>query len=126
MRRLLIVLAMTACATSAVAQDLEAGEKSFRKCLPCHAIGEGARNKVGPVLNGLDGRKTGTIEGYMYTDANKNSGIVWDEASFREYILDPRGKIPNTKMIFPGIKNEQEQKDLWAYIKQFDAAGKKK
>lgn len=126
MRRLLITLAIMARVAPAFAQDVEAGEKSFRKCLPCHAIGEDARNKLGPVLNGLDGRKTGTIEGYTYTDANKNSGIVWDEASFKQYILDPRGKIPNTKMIFPGIKNEQEQKDLWAYLKQFDASGKKK
>lgn len=126
MRRLLIAVALVAWSAHALAQDVDAGEKSFRKCLPCHAIGEGARNKLGPVLNGLDGRKTGTIEGYMYTDANKNSGIVWDEASFKEYILDPRSKIPSTKMIFPGIKNEQEQKDLWAYLKQFDANGKKK
>jgi cytochrome c len=128
MRRLLIATAVacTALATPALAQDVDAGERSFRKCLPCHAIGEGATNKLGPVMNGLDGRKSGTIEGYTYTDANKNSGIVWNEASFAEYITDPRGKIPGTKMIFPGIKNEQERKDLWAYMKQFDASGKKK
>ena len=60
------------------------------------------------MLNGLDGRKSGTIEGYSYTDANKNSGITWDEAVFKEYIKDPRAKIPGTKMIFAGIKNENE------------------
>jgi len=126
MRRLLIAVTLIAVSAPAFAQDVDAGEKSFRKCLPCHAIGEGATNKLGPVLNGLEGRKSGTIEGYTYTDANKNSGITWNEASFKEYILDPRAKIPNTKMIFPGIKNEQEQADLWAYLKQFDAGGKKK
>lgn len=112
--------------SAATAQDLKAGEDSFKKCLPCHSVGEGAKNKVGPVLNGLDGRKSGTIEGYSYTNANKNSGIVWNEASFKEYIKDPRAKIPGTKMIFPGIKNETEINNLWAYLAQFGPDGKKK
>lgn len=113
-------------AGAAPAQDLAAGEQSFKKCLPCHRIGEDAKNLVGPVLNGLDGRKSGTIEGYNYTEANKNSGITWDEAQFREYIQDPRAKIKGTKMVFAGIKSENEITNLWAYLKQFDAAGKKK
>jgi cytochrome c len=108
----------------ASAQDLAAGETSFKKCLPCHSVGEGAKNKVGPVLNGLEGRKSGTIEGYNYTDANKNSGIIWNEETFREYIKDPRAKIPGTKMVFAGIKNDNEITNLWAYLKQFDAEGK--
>ena len=62
---------------AASAQDAAAGEQSFRKCLACHAVGEGAKNKVGPVLNGLDGRKSGTVEGYSYSTANKDSGITW-------------------------------------------------
>jgi cytochrome c len=107
----------------ASAQDLAAGEKSFRKCLPCHSIGPDAKNKVGPEQNGLDGRKAGTVDGYSYSDANKNSGIVWSDQTFKDYIADPRAKIPGTKMIFPGIKNPQEATDLWAYIKQFDDAG---
>ena len=118
-----ILAAMTQAAWG---QDLAAGENSFKKCLPCHAVGEGAKNKIGPVLNGLDGRKSGTIQGFSYTDANKNSGIVWNEESFKEYIKDPRVKIPGTKMIFPGIKNEKEAGDLWAYLKQFGPDGKKK
>ena len=115
----LIVMSMG----SAVAQDVQKGENSFKKCLVCHAIGPGAKNKIGPELNGLDGRKAGTVPDYNYSDANKNSGIVWDEATFKEYIKDPRAKIPGTKMTFPGIKNEQEINDLWAYLKQFDAEG---
>ena len=111
---------------SGLAQDLEAGENSFKKCLPCHSVGADAKNKVGPLLNGLNGRKSGTIEGYNYTDANKNSGITWDDKTFAEYITDPRAKIPGTKMVFAGIKNEKERGDLWAYLKQFDAKGEKK
>jgi cytochrome c len=107
----------------ASAQDVAAGEKSFRKCLPCHSIGPEAKNKVGPEQNGLDGRKSGTVPGYSYSDANKNSGIVWNEQTFKDYIADPRAKIPGTKMIFPGIKNAQEATDLWAYIKQFGDDG---
>jgi len=73
-----------------------------------------------------DGRHSGSIPEYSYSDANKNSGITWDEATFKEYIKDPRAKIPNTKMIFPGIKNEKEAGDLWAYLKQFGPDGNKK
>jgi cytochrome c len=111
---------------AATGQDLAAGENSFRKCLPCHAVGEGAKNKVGPVLNGLAGRKTGTIDGYSYSSANKNSGIVWDTETFKDYIRDPRSRIPGTKMVFTGIKGEQEIADLWAFLEQFDPTGKKK
>src|ERR1700742_4987867 len=103
-------------ASSARAQDAAAGKTSFNKCLPCHAIGEGAKNKIGPELNGLDGRKAGTVEGFSYSDANKNSGITWNEAEFKDYIKDPKAKIPGTKMIFAGIKNEKEVNDLWAFI----------
>jgi cytochrome c len=121
-----VVLAFIGSATTASAQDLAAGEQSFRKCLPCHAVGADARNKVGPLLNGLEGRKSGTIEGYSYTDANKNSGITWSADAFKEYIKDPRARIPGTKMVFAGIKNEKEITDLWAYIAQFKDNGEKK
>jgi len=125
-RILVIACLLLGGSASALAQDLEAGENSFKKCLPCHSVGADAKNKVGPVLNGLEGRKSGTIEGYNYTEANKNSGITWGEDVFREYIKDPRAKIPGTKMVFAGIKNEKERGDLWAYLKQFDAKGEKK
>lgn len=111
--------------TSANAQDVAAGERSFNKCRACHQIGETAKNTVGPVLNGLFGRHTGAVEGYSYSNANKGANITWDEATFAEYIKDPRAKIPGTKMVFAGIKNEQEIKDLTAFLKQFDKDGKK-
>jgi cytochrome c len=111
---------------SALAQDAQRGKTVFNVCLACHTIGPGAQNKVGPELNGLDGRKAGTAPNFEYSDANKSSGITWNERTFEEYIQNPAAKVPGTKMIFPGIKNEQQVKDLWAYISQFDADGNSK
>jgi cytochrome c len=122
----LAVIVSSVAASAALAQDVAAGKTSFNKCLACHAIGEGAKNKVGPELNGLNGRKSGTAADYSYSDANKNSGITWNEAEFKDYIKDPRAKIPGTKMIFAGIKNEKEVNDLWAYLAQYDKDGKTK
>jgi len=116
---------LAASAAAGLAQDAEKGEKSFKKCLICHAIGPGAQNKVGPELNGLDGRRAGTAPNYSYSDANKNSGITWNEATFKEYIANPLAKIPGTKMQFVGIKKESDAADLWAYLKQFKADGSK-
>jgi cytochrome c len=123
--KLLIILTavLTVVAAAAGAQDIAAGENSFKKCSLCHSIGEGAANKIGPELNGLDGRKAGIVAGFTYSEANKNSGITWNEASFQEYIKDPRAKIPETIMVFAGIKNDKEIGDLWAYVKQFDPGG---
>jgi cytochrome c len=121
----MVVVASSAIASTALAQDAEAGKTSFNKCMACHAIGEGAKNKVGPVLNGIDGRKSGTAEGYSYSDANKNSGLTWDEETFTTYIKDPRAKIPGTKMIFPGLPKDEDIDNVIAYLKQFSADGKR-
>jgi len=128
LQRLLPALAVAVIfsTSGALAQDPAAGERSFRKCLPCHSVGEGAKNKVGPTLNGLDGRTSGTVEGYNYSAANKAAHIEWTEETFREYIRDPRAKVPGTKMVFAGIKNEKEISDLWSYLKQFGPDGKRK
>lgn len=124
--RSLFAAAFSAAAVGAAdAQDVAAGEKSFNKCRACHQVGESAKNTLGPVLNGLIGRKSGTIDGYNYSDANRNSGLVWDETVFAEYIKDPKAKMPGTKMMFSGIKSEQEIKDLTAFLKQFGKDGKK-
>jgi cytochrome c len=122
----LVVIASSATASAALAQDVAAGKTSFNKCLACHAVGDGAKNKVGPQLNGLDGRKAGTAPDYSYSDANKNSGLIWSEAIFKEYIKDPKAKIPGTKMVFAGIKTENEINDLWAFLAQYDKDGKTK
>ena len=124
-RSIFVATSLVAMTASANAQDAAAGEKSFNKCRACHQVGETAKNVVGPVLNGLFGRKSGMVAGYNYSDANKNSGITWDEAAFADYIKDPKAKIPGTKMTFAGIKNEQEIKDLTAFLKQFGNDGKK-
>jgi cytochrome c len=121
-----VILGACILTGSAQAQDVAAGERSFKKCLPCHAIGPGAVNKVGPILNGLDGRKSGTVAGYSYSEANKGSGITWNKAEFLDYIKAPRAKIPNTKMTFAGITKASEAESLWAYLAQFNADGSKK
>ena len=112
-------------ALPASAQDAALGEKTFLKCKACHQIGEGARNGVGPNLNGLIGRKSGSVEGYSYSEANKASGLTWDEDTFRDYIKNPKAKIPGTKMIFAGIQKDEEIDNLIAYFKTFAADGKK-
>ena len=119
------LIAAAFAATSANAQDIAAGERSWNKCRACHQIGETAKNGVGPHLNGLFGRHTGAVEGYSYSTANKSADITWNEAIFAEYIKDPRAKIPGTKMVFAGIKNEKEIADLTAFLKQFAKDGKK-
>ena len=112
--------------TVASAQDAEAGKKVFTKCAPCHSIGPGAKNKVGPEQNGLIGRKAGSVEGFNYSEAMKNSGITWDETSLDEYITDPKKKVPGNKMVFPGIKDELQRGDLMAYLASFNADGSNK
>jgi cytochrome c len=121
----LAIAAIVLAAPAARAQDAAAGEKIFAQCRACHQVGENAKNAVGPVLNGLFGRKAGTVEGYSYSAANKNSGITWDEATFREYIKDPKAKIPGTKMVYAGLKDDKRIDDLIAYLKQFDQTGKR-
>lgn len=107
------------------AQDVAAGEKLFNQCRACHQLGETAKNTVGPVLNGFFGQKAGTRDGYSYSPAMKNSGLTWDEATFAEYIQNPRAKVPGTKMIYAGLKDEKRIADLLAFLRQFDAEGKK-
>ncbi|MFY9759674.1 MAG: cytochrome c family protein [Xanthobacteraceae bacterium] len=104
-------------------QDADKGKQVFNMCSPCHSIGPDAANKIGPELNGLDGRHSGTVPNFDYSDANKNSGIVWNEATFKQYIKSPSAMIPGTKMPFAGIKDPQRVDDLWAYVSQFDANG---
>ena len=131
MKTILAAVAMAAMAQSALlvpaqAQDAAAGEQVAKQCLACHRVGEGAKNLVGPQLNGLDGRKAGSAPDFNYSDAMKASGLTWNEATFKDYIKDPRAKVPGTKMIFPGIKDDKKMADLWVYLASFGPDGKKK
>lgn len=120
---LLAAVATVLISAPAWAQDAEAGKKVFNKCMACHAVGPGAKNKVGPELNGLFGRPAGSVEGYAYSKANKESGITWTEETFTTYIQDPRGVVKGTKMAFAGIKDEKQIADLVAYLKTFGPTG---
>ena len=121
---LLSAIAMSSllCASMASAQDVENGADVFKRCRACHDVGEKAKIKVGPILNGIVGRKAGTIEGFNYSDANKKAGAegwVWTEEKMMEYLLNPRAAMPGNKMAFAGIRDEQDRKDLIAYLKTF-------
>ncbi|MGI3899427.1 MAG: c-type cytochrome [Janthinobacterium lividum] len=130
MRTLMATLAVMA-ASAAAAQDAPSsgdpalGEKVFVKCRACHQIGEGARNSVGPEQNGLIGRHSASVPGYNYSEAMKASGLTWDEATFKDYIKDPKAKVPGTKMSFAGLSKQSEIDNITAYLKTFGPDGKK-
>lgn len=120
--------ALALASTGAFAQEdkeaaIKAGETVFAQCRACHQVGPTAKNTVGPVLNGLFGRHSGSVEGYNYSEANKNSGITWDDKTFAEYIENPRAKIPGTKMAYAGLKDPKRIENLTAYLKQFGKDG---
>ncbi len=126
MKRAVLLSAIAATgllgATLVSAQDADNGAEVFKRCRACHDVGENAKNKVGPFLNGIIGRKAGTIEGFNYSDANKKAGAegwVWTDEKMLEYLLNPRASMPGNKMAFAGIKDEQDRKDLIAYLKKF-------
>ena len=121
----LAFLAVVASAGAASAQDAAAGEHVFIKCKACHQIGEGAHNMVGPSLNGVVGRHSGVYPDYSYSDANKNSGLTWDEATLKDYLKNPRAKVPGTKMAFVGLSSQTDIDNVIAYLKQFGPDGKK-
>jgi cytochrome c len=120
--KLVLAVALTA-SSAALAGDPEAGARVFKKCQACHAVGEGAVNRVGPVLNGLFGRPAGTYPDYKYSEANRTSGIVWSEEVFAEYIRNPRAYVPGTSMAFAGLKKDEEIEDIIAFLGRFNADG---
>jgi cytochrome c len=123
----LAMLALVVSTGPGSAQDAAAGQQVFRRlCVPCHDVGPDAKVKLGPPLNGIDGRQAGTFEGFNYSQANKSSGITWNGESFFTYIRNPMQAMPGTRMAFAGLKNDKDIADLWAYLKELGANGEKK
>jgi cytochrome c len=122
-RVLTAALVATALTGPAHAGDAAAGKAVFNMCAACHAVGENPAAKMGPELNGLFGRAAGSVPGFAYSPAMRDSGIVWDEDIFRSYIHGPQTVVPGTRMPFGGIRNDQQIDDLIAFLKQFDASG---
>jgi cytochrome c len=120
---LLTALAFASLPASSWAQDSANGEKVFKKCAACHAVGEAAKNKVGPLLNEIVGRPAGQIEGFKYSKAMLESSLVWDEAALTTYLHDPKSVVKGTKMAFAGLKKDDEIADVIAYLKGFGANG---
>lgn len=130
MRSILAMATLLAFASSAHADgDPAKGEQAFRVCMACHAVGPGAKTKVGPELNGVVGRKWGSVDGYSYsTDLSDGNaqGKVWDEAALDDYLTNPKHLAPHGKMGFTGFPQAEKRADVIAYLKQFDAQGNKK
>jgi cytochrome c len=126
LRVLMAAAALCTAAAPAMAADPAAGEKAFTVCKACHKVGEGAKNGVGPSLNGVVGRAAASAEGFNYSDAMKNSGITWDEANLAEYLKNPKTKVAGNKMMFAGVKDDTKIADIIAFLGQFNADGTKK
>ncbi|MBN4016661.1 cytochrome c family protein [Rhodospirillaceae bacterium AH-315-P19] len=109
--------AFTLVSGVAMAGDVKKGKKGFKKCKACHTLVVG-KNKVGPSLAGIFGRTSGTVEGFKYSSAMKDAGIVWNEETLDAFLTKPKKYIKGTKMAFPGLKKEAKRKDLIAYLKE--------
>ena len=125
LRMMIAAVALCATVAPAMAADPAAGEKDFTVGKACHRLGEDAKNNVGPQLNGVVGRKAGSLADFNYSEPLKSSGLTWDEATLTDYLKNPKAKVPGTKMAYAGLKDETKIADIIAYLKQFAADGKR-
>ncbi len=125
----LLALGSTAALAQSPAGDPAKGANVFKKCMACHAVGEGAKNKVGPELNGIVGRKMGAVPGFNYSDTLKEhnaKGDVWTPEVLSAYLENPKAYMPGIKMVFAGLPKETDRADLLAYLSGFNEDGTKK
>jgi cytochrome c len=128
MTRTLVLAAAALLAAHGGAQAQDAplpGQRVFNQCRACHQVGPTAKNGLGPQLNGLFGRAAGSMPGFTYSEASKTSGITWDATNFAEFVRNPKGRMPGTKMVFAGLKNDSQIAELADYLKTFAADGPK-
>ena len=120
----LTALALTGMAGAAFAEgDAEAGAKIFKKCKACHKVGDGAKNRVGPMLNGIVGNEIASVDGYKYSKAflaKKEEGLVWTEAELDAFLTKPKKYLKGTKMSFPGLRKEGDRANVIAYLMTFE------
>lgn len=120
MRTILVVLMATGLGTAAHAEgDPAQGERVFTRCVACHSV-ELGQNRIGPSLHGVIDNPAGSVEGFNYSAAMENSELVWDDQTMDEYLRDPRGTVPGTTMAFAGLRNDEEIKNVIAYLRQFE------
>jgi len=112
----IIAVTLISLALGAEAADKEKGKRVYSKCKACHALKAG-KNKIGPSLHGIMGRKAGTVAKFKYSSAMKNSGLTWDEETLRKYLTKPRKFLKGTRMSFAGIKKDKDIDNLIAFLK---------
>lgn len=114
-----VVLASAAAAALAQSANTERGERVFnQQCKTCHTVEKGGASPIGPNLFGMFGRKAGSGQGFAHSEAMTKSGIVWDDKTVAEYLRDPKGRVPGTKMVYAGLKRQEQLDDVIAYLKK--------
>jgi len=121
--RTLVAVGVLALPFETTAQDADAGKKVFRKCSSCHQVGEKARVRVGPPLNGIIGAPAAAIDGFKYSDVLSESGLEWTAENLAAYLADPKGFLPGNKMTFAGLKKDEDIANVIAYLAGFAADG---
>jgi cytochrome c len=116
---LLMLMLMLQAPSALAAGDPEKGRAVFARCASCHQVGPSAHNGFGPQLNGIIGRRAGSVDGYAYSPAMKNAALVWSEKNLKTFLKSPGDTVPGNKMRFWGIGSDSQVADLMAYLRQY-------